>query len=104
MRLDVFLNREPEEQVFVDPTGRRAVLVRRAMITGTVLVALWLAGLALGASGSGSLPRMLALPARVAVVRHRDRDAGHRAVPVAVRVVGRPRPAVAGAGRRADRT
>jgi hypothetical protein len=83
-----FLSRPVEPQIFVDPSGRRAMATRRALRVAVLAFTAWIAALVLGATGFGGLPAPVqlvhraahALPAinhlareRVAVATHRPR-------------------------------
>jgi hypothetical protein len=70
-----FLDRAPEPQVFVDPTGRRELRVRAGLVAAVAAAAIWLACLAAGCVGFTGLPAMSPLhamrphPHRVDVVQ-----------------------------------
>ena len=51
-----FASRPVEPQVFVDPSGRRAVALRRVVRAVALAFATWMAALMLGATGFGGLP------------------------------------------------
>jgi hypothetical protein len=76
MEASSFLSRPAEPQVFVDPSGRRAVVVRRALHAAALAFAAWMAALVLGTTGFSGLPS----PVRLV----------HRVVRTAVPAVGRP--------------
>jgi len=71
-----FLDRPPEPQVFVDPSGRRELRVRAGLAAAVAAAAIWLACLAAGCVGFTGLPAMAPLhattlrPHRVNVVQH----------------------------------
>ena len=56
METSPFVSRPAEPQVFVDPTGRRAVALRRLMRAVVLAFGAWMAALVLGATGFGALP------------------------------------------------
>ena len=74
MERNPFVSRLAEPQVFVDPTGRRAVALRRLMRAVALAFGIWIAALVLGATGFGALPAPVPLVHRALHVSRPDVD------------------------------
>lgn len=61
--MNPFLDRPDEPHVFVDPTGRRELRVRVALLAAIAAAAVWLTCLAAGCVGFTGLPALAPLHA-----------------------------------------